>query len=43
LEDLKKELAVHLDRLKVLMDTDIKSFNEMLSKEGVSQVIAPKR
>jgi uncharacterized protein YukE len=43
LEDLKKELAVHLDRLKVLMDTDIKSFNEMLSKEGVSQVIAPRR
>nr|MCU0392447.1 glycosyl hydrolase [Thermoflexibacter sp.] len=43
LEDLKKDLAVHLDRLKVLMDTDIKSFNEMLNKEGVNQVIAPRR
>jgi photosystem II stability/assembly factor-like uncharacterized protein len=43
LEDLKKELAVHLDRLKTFMDSDLKAFNEMLNKEGVHQVIAPRR
>jgi len=43
LEDLKKELAIHLDRLKSLLDSDLKSFNQMLDKEGVNQVITPKR
>lgn len=43
LEDLTKELAVHLDQLKVLLSTGLKSFNELLSKEGVNQVIAPRR
>jgi len=43
LEDLKKELAVHSDQLKVLLSTGLKSFNELLSKEGVNQIIAPRR
>ncbi len=42
-EDLKKELAVHLNNLDNVMADDFKAFNTMLDNEGVSRILIPSR
>ena len=42
-EDLKKELAIHLNKLDNIMTNDFKAFNNLLDQEGVSRILVSGR
>ncbi len=43
LEDLNKELQVHLDNLDEVMENEFDDFNKALDEEGVNRIIIPNR